>query len=500
MPSPQEAQQEATVRVGNSETLNGHAAQAPRSEEVKLHPPSPGDLDILLPDGIRRREKFIPVTRFALMERLSAAQAWNIGQAKDARRFFAYLDYWRHQSYNVKLLDLEQVYEAFSPDSDFLLTRKYTDAELQSMQSRLVDRMAQILEQANYERIDPNRVELILTKESHYGLDLHVDFKVFDEVLIYYRGASTQKDQRRSLRKFLRKEEFNVPVFQRLFLLFKLKSEDVRIREVMAEENIPYEEAEKKVKKNSRMLPKEIKRENIYLKLFKNIPRSDVEMVFPNTVVKFRLFDKIKLGVTSAGGVGMGIAGAASKLALIFTNPIIAIGAVASIGAVVFRQVMGFFNQKQRYMVKMAQNLYFHSLADNRGVMTLLADRAAEEDVKEEILLYSVLSKEQANRSDLPAIDRAIEKFLKSQFGVDVDFDVEDALERLLADGIVSETADGTLHTMPPGEAALKIDEKWDRLLDDLPDPPTTLEGAEFDGAPQPRSDEFVGQTQEQIV
>ena len=31
----------------------------------------------------------------------------------------------------------------------------------------------------------------------------------------------------------------------------------------------------------------------------------------------------------------------------------------------------------------MAQNLYFHSLADNRGVLIMIADRAAEEDVEE---------------------------------------------------------------------------------------------------------------------
>ena len=34
-------------------------------------------------------------------------------------------------------------------------------------------------------------------------------------------------------------------------------------------------------------------------------------------------------------------------------------------------------NTKNKYMVTMAQNLYFHAMADNRGAMTKLADRAA---------------------------------------------------------------------------------------------------------------------------
>ena len=121
-------------------------------------------------------------------------------------------------------------------------------------------------------------------------------------------------------------------------------------------------------------------------------------------------------------------------------------------------------NQKQRYMVVMAQNLYFHSMADNRGVILKLAARAAEEDIKEEMLLYSVLAKERARRQDLPDIDAAIEQYLTGSFGISVDFDIPDALDRLIADGVVSEHADGTLSTLPPREAALHIDQKWDRL------------------------------------
>ena len=63
--------------------------------------------------------------------------------------------------------------------------------------------------------------------------------------------------------------------------------------------------------------------------------------------------------------------------------------ALAGLGGVAVRQASAFINQRNRYMVVMARNLYFHSMADNRGVMTLLADRAAEEDIKEEMLLYA---------------------------------------------------------------------------------------------------------------
>ena len=444
----------------------GHTAA---SEDVQLEQ-AKSNVDIVAPDSTRPLENFIPVTRFALIDRLTMPESWAPGQAQQARRFFHYLDYWRHQRYNVDLLELQQMYEPFSPDTDLLLTRRFTDEECADMQSHVVDRMRKILEQANYVEIDQNDVQTILTRESHYGLDLFVEFSEFEEILIFYRGASTRKDQRRTLRKFMRKEEFHVPIFQRMFVLFKLKPEEKRVRELMAQEKVSSKEAKKMVKRARGMLPASVLEQNIYMKLFKNIPRSDVEMIFPNTVVRFRLLDKIKLGVTSAGGLGMGAFSAAGKVALVATNPVAAIGAFAGLGAVVFRQAMSFMNQKQRYMVIMAQNLYFHAMADNSGVIVSLADAAADEDIKEEILLYSVLCKERATINDLPSIDRAIEQYLKASFGVEVDFDVEDALHRLMHDGIVTQNADGTLSTLPPVEAGLHIDAKWDRLLDDLPD------------------------------
>ena len=443
-----------------------------------------GFTDILADDEERGRERFLPVTRFAIIDRLTQPHSWPAGGAGEARRFFRYLDYWRRQQYNVEVLELEQAYEPFNPDSDLLMTRNVSPEERRTLQGRVVAQMQRLLQQANYVRIDPGKVEFILTKNSHYGLDFSVDLKAFEELLIYYRGASTRKDQRRLFRKFLRKQEFEVPVFQRLFVLFKIKPEEQRIREVMAEQKIDRKEAERLVNQLRSLIPASVKSDNIHMKLFKNIPRVDLEMIFPNTRVKFRLFDKIKLGLTAGSGLGLGAFSAAGKIALIFSNPIAAAGALFGLGGIAMRQAFNFMNQRQRYMVVMAQNLYFHSMADNRGVMIKLADRAAEEDVKEEMLLYSVLAKETARRSDLKSVDKAIEQYLFNAFGIQVNFDIEDALERLIADGIVTEAADGTFTTLPPREAALHLDRKWDEFLDKLPDI-ASHEGVEIErGAP----------------
>jgi hypothetical protein len=109
-------------------------------------------------------------------------------------------------------------------------------------------------------------------------------------------------------------------------------------------------------------------------------------------------------------------------------------------------------------------------MADNRGVAIKLADRAAEEDVKEEILLYSALAKQQVNARDLQRVDRELEQYISETFGVSVNFDLHDALARLKAEGIVMEDPAGNLVTLAPKEAARLIDRKWDEYLDRMAD------------------------------
>jgi hypothetical protein len=84
--------------------------------------------DLIMADELRRRETFIPLTKSALMRRLTVEGAWPDGDHHDARKFYQYLDHWRRQLYNHGLREIDQAYEAFSPDTDLLNTRVYTEA------------------------------------------------------------------------------------------------------------------------------------------------------------------------------------------------------------------------------------------------------------------------------------------------------------------------------------------------------------------------------------
>jgi hypothetical protein len=117
-------------------------------------------------------------------------------------------------------------------------------------------------------------------------------------------------------------------------------------------------------------------------------------------------------------------------------------------------------------MMVLAQNLYFCSLANNRGALTLIADSAEEEDVKEDMLLYAFLVQQPARREALHSVKEEIGQFLSERCGVSVSFDAEDALRRLIADGLVTEGKGGALRALPPEKAREHLDTLWDRLLD----------------------------------
>jgi hypothetical protein len=203
----------------------------------------------------------------------------------------------------------------------------------------------------------------------------------------------------------------------------------------------------------------------IYVKVFKRIPQIDIEMLFPNTKVNFRPLDKLKLMVTAGGGTVAGVAGTATKL-LAATNPFTLAFGVFGLSAVIFRQAMKFFHTRNHYMMVLAQNLYFCSLANNRGALTLIADGAEEEDAKEDMLLYAFLARNPADHDALPELKEMITRFLKERCGVSVNFDVEDALKRLRADGLVTVDANGKFNAVAPQDARAHLDRLWDRLLD----------------------------------
>ncbi len=96
----------------------------------------------------------------------------------------------------------------------------------------------------------------------------------------------------------------------------------------------------------------------------------------------------------------------------------------------------------------------------------MIADSAEEEDAKEDMLLYAFLARRPSHYDALADLKGAIEGFVAERCGATINFDAEDALGRLIADGLVRSDAAGELTAIAPEEARDHLDRLWDRLLD----------------------------------
>lgn len=417
------------------------------------------------------KERFIPVTSQSIVNHLNNEDFWAEGEREAGIELMQVLNAWRHQSYRERLKVLKNSYLSFSPDSDTLVAEKHSPIELRKLRHTFMEHIGDLLESANYEKVTQSDLDLLLTSDSPYGLSLQVDLDAYDDVIIYFRGAGTKIINYRDWKwAFLKHKSVETPVFQRLFIALKLKPTEEQITELMLKEELSRPQAEKRVKKTLKLLPEGVSSDQIYLKLFKNIPQDDLEMLFPNTKVEFKLIDKLKLGVTAGGGTVAGLMSILPKLlalttATILLSPLALFGTLAAFIGLVVRQVTKFFNQRNEYMMTLAQNLYFHNLANNRGVLTLLVDRAEEEDFKEEALLYAFLCRNKNQATNLTTAKQEIENYLLFTYNVNIEFDLEDALSRLLSDGLIQKNDNGTYKILPPSQATNRLCQLWQGAL-----------------------------------
>ena len=379
------------------------------------------------------------MTRFALKECLkSEEQDWN----KSGQSIITVLDYlasWRHQEYNNRLLKLKEYYLPFSPDRDSRRILKYSHTEMDDFQAHLVDELGQVLDQANYTELSEKDLDALLFAEHSKGLEVTVNLSEYELVLMAYRGKIFEKKIVRNARwLYFTKKVVTTPIFQRLFLLVKLKDEDSRIAEIMDERKCSIQKARKIMRRYRKKLPKNDDGGFIYLKMFKNIPVADLGMMLPNTDIKMTMMDKWRIGLVAGTGTALAGTGAYASLTTGMTiatsmsggiiaifgtvigsmliGPLSFLLALAGLGGVALRQVMGIFNTRNKYLLTLADKLYFHSLADNRAVLTLVTDRAEEEEIKEEMLLYYFLRKSPTLRKEFNQLAKEIEHFLLTRF------------------------------------------------------------------------------------
>ena len=331
-----------------------------------------------------------------------------------------------------KLQALKQSYQPFNPDNE-LIDIEQSSAGSATEPEVPVAAIRELLTHANFTELDQQQIEYALEKTSPYGLEIKIDFDAFEHVALFYRGKSRSQFEIRDWKSlWLKKRPVQLISYRRLFLLLRYRDQQSR--------------------------------PGIHLKLFKDVLRPDLEMLFPECKVRIKRLDKLKLLVTGGGGTAGGLFATIGKISAA-VSPWTIVIAVVGFAMLIWRQVSKIFIQKTRYMMTLAQNLYFRNMDNNLGAMTYLVDLARQQEIREAVLAYALLCHHQSVK-DSAELDDICERWLLEEFDLQMDFDVSDALQKLYRYDLASDYESGVGPTYPT-KSLLQLQQRWQGLLSD---------------------------------
>ncbi len=419
--------------------------------------------DNLLNDTDSADKTFIPVSRRELIKKIiSDARENNHLDKQTVRNLHTFTEVLQtiyHARYHRHYISLKTAYRPFNPDRDVVSNRLWPDNEKRCLQKKLFSEVSALLQKANYDELDEVDINEALNKEMSRGLSIGVELDDYQQVLIYTRGKSLVRVKHRHWRTlFLKEIDVDIPIYSRLNMVFRFRSEK-ELKQLLIDKGKNRFNQWLYLRRHRRLMQDKSSDDYIFMRQFRDIPCSDLEMLFPNSTLRFTLLDKIKL--TAAGGAGTvgGIMAFLSKLALA-VKPLTILIAVVGFGGVLGRQVSSVLNQQNHYKMVLSRSLYTHSLDINVGVIATLLDQALDEDVKESILAYYVLLNAEESSLEMDKIKFLAESFLQVHFNVSINFEVTDALSKLKKDGLVLRNGD-QYQAIKVGETASKLETHW---------------------------------------
>ena len=404
-------------------------------------------------------DRFIPYRKQDIVE--MCVRELKLDDSLSFRQFCDLLSNSLHVEYHKTLESLKNDYAPFDPNADTKQLEPYTTEQKAQCQANFANNFADVLNAANFEKITEQDLQDALTEESLFKVRLEVEFDDFEQVVFYRRGESQVTETITSLFG-LRKQTLNFTNYDRvaIFITFKDQAHFDTKKKTL----IGFEPG------------------STIVKLFQNVPKADLEMLFPNSEVRMRPIDKAFIGASAVvGGAVVLVTKLGASILLLaallgfwigwreeavemtqqhFISFALGLGVFAGF---IFKEWSKFKNRKIKFMKALSDNLYFKNLDNNAGVFHTLIDAAEEEDFKEAILAYSFLLKSQTGLTS-QALDEAIELWFKDKYQCELDFEIPDALNKLERMQLVV-LKNGVYHGVDLVQAKKTLDHHWDNIF-----------------------------------
>jgi hypothetical protein len=433
-------------------------------------------------------EPFIPYTRNDIIKLCLQDGQLNESDSQKFQEFCQILIAYYHFRFHQTLETIKDNYIPFNPNADIQPITPPTFEQYDQMEMNIVNAFEHIVERANYIVLPESIVKKSLLTKSLIDLKTEVNFDDFDRFICYYRGDSYEK---MSVKKFLFwREEKTIDILERIVLFVKFKE-------------AAYFRAKKINIENLKFVPGKM-----YVYFYKNIPKLDIDLLFPNVEISMTWKDRLLFGVPAIGAAIPLILRTLPNLLLLlaaillvfngsyFVNllsvdlekvknimPILVatLSLAITLGGFAFKQYNNYKNKKIKFQKTVTDTLFFQSLANNTSVFQMFVELAEEEECKEIILAYYHLLTSPTPLTP-QQLDSRIETWIENKVGTKINFDIQGPLGNLeeIRGQVVQnqETTDhipaiplltynqkGECEVLPLDDAKAVIDYVWDNAF-----------------------------------
>ena len=389
--------------------------------------------------GLDLKQHYIPISRSRVKEELFQLDELTDESVTGLGKISQMLEVIWHHSSHAQLERLKNLYESMDPDQIGIPDSVGKEGFLETLRGALHN--------GNWKEISEKEIEAANEGENMFPISLDVRLDELVTSHLYKLGEVSVPGIRTSWFG-LKKKEVTTEAFDRVIQILQYHDQEW------------FEE-----KKRMKHYPGEVAA-GLHLRLFKTVPKLDLETIFPNTSPEMRYFDKVKIIAPLVGGLftlllkfgPLLFGGDAGN-----TSTSIVSGICVALGTYILKSYMTYQKTRDKYQTQISRNLYFKGQANNAAVLNMVIDMAEEQEVKEALLAYTFLLVDQKNHN-YDSLDQRIEQWLLDTFNVEVGFEIEDAIRKLSEMKLLLKNDDGSLSVLPVKESLKVLDTYWDTI------------------------------------
>jgi len=405
--------------------------------------------------GTGERDHFIPIRKIDVLEAVAADGAFSSDDERQKfRQLCRMLGAILHHRFFDRLERLRNDYFYFNPDLDH--RRGVDPTTIERAYQELMDTLAGVLNNANFTEIPHEEINQAHREHALVQVDLVAPRDNYREVRFFRRGHHRETIEIKEWYGW-RTRKAEIDVYDDVVLLITMRN-DARSR-------------------NRHTRHVKLRPGSVLLKYFRDIARTDLNALFPDVRVVMGVKDRLWLGIPAIlGGIPILIK-LATTLTVLFlvaefyiglggsvkeadmAGALAAVGGLVALGGFIVRQWTKFQRQSLLYQKILSENVYFRNLNNNAGIFDYIIGEAEEQQCKKAFLTYKFLHIPGDGPTE-QELNVRIGAWLKATFGIEVDFECHDVIERLDQLGLLRRDAT-RLYVAPADETFAKLRDLW---------------------------------------